>query len=32
MSEMNLFKAFYMVALFGLASLDVLAQGNGAWW
>lgn len=30
--KMNLFKAFYMVVLFGLASLNVLAEGNGAWW
>lgn len=29
---MNLFKALYIVVLFGLTSLNALAEGNGAWW
>ena len=30
--KINNFKALYTIALFGLTSLSVLAEGNGAWW
>lgn len=32
MFKMNLLKALHMTVLFGLTSLNVLAEGNGAWW